>query len=44
MNIGHILFKLEYDYYLSISFKDKIDLYSNSHLANKLAKKLKDLM
>ena len=39
---GHILFKLNYDYYFKIFFEEDIDLRSKSRSANKLAKKLKE--
>ena len=41
---GHMLFELNCDYYPQISFKDDIDPYSKSCSANKLAKKLRELM
>lgn len=43
-NTGYTLFKLNYGYYFYIYFKNEINLCSKSYLANKLVKKLKDLM
>lgn len=41
---GYILFELNYDYKPYISFRNKNYLCSKSCFANKLAKKLKELM
>lgn len=43
VSIYHILFKLKYDEYLHISFKDKIDPCLNFYLANELVKELRNL-
>lgn len=43
-NNSHISFKLKYDYHLRIFFKDKPSLYLWSSFADKLAKKLGDLI
>ncbi len=43
-SIGHTLFKLNYDYYLRVSFKEDVDLHSRSRSTNKLAKELRELM
>ena len=43
-SIGHIPFKLNCGFYPRDSFKDVIDLCSRSRSANKLAKKLRELM
>lgn len=42
--IGYISFELNYDYHSYVPFVDKTNTCSISHLANKLAKKLKDLI
>lgn len=42
--IGYKLSELNYGYYPYIFFEDNIDLCLNSHSANQLAKKLRDLI
>lgn len=44
VNIDYISFKLKYDYYLHVSFEDKVNFYLKSCKANKLIKKQKNLM
>ena len=41
---SHILFKLNYGYYPKVFFKENIDPRSRSHLVNKLAEELKELI
>lgn len=41
---GHTLFELNSWFYLLVSFKEDLNPYSRSHMANKLADKLKDLI
>ena len=41
---GRILFKLNYGYHPQVSFKNNVDLHSKSCSANKLAKKLRELI
>lgn len=43
-NIGHIFFKLYYDYYLWVFFENKFNLHFKSFLAKILVNKLKKLM
>ena len=41
---NHTFFELNCNYHLQIFFKNNVDLYSRSRLANELAKKLKELI
>lgn len=41
LSINHKLFELNYGYHLHVFFKDKVDPYLRSCLANKLAKELR---
>ena len=41
---SHILFKLNYNYYLQVLLKKDVDLHSRYCFANKLAKELKKLI
>ncbi len=43
-SIGHTPFELNYGYHPRISFKEDVNPHSRSCLANKLAKKLRELM
>ncbi len=43
-SMGYILFKLNYKYHPKILFEDEINLHSRSYFANKLAKKLRELI
>ncbi len=42
-SISHILFQLNYKYFLRVFFKNEINPYSRFFSANKLAKKLKKI-
>ncbi len=44
VNTSHILFELNYGYYLKVSFKEDVNLHSRSHSANELAEELRELM
>lgn len=44
MIISYILFELDYSYHSRIFFENRINSYFKSHLANKLASKLGDLI
>ena len=41
---GHISFELNYGYYICIFYKENLDLYSKSKIAEKLFFKLQNLM
>ena len=43
-NIGHILFELNYNYYPRVLFERDVNLCSRFCFANKLAKKLRELI
>ena len=43
-SIGHIFFELNCRFYPQVLFKEDIDSHSKSHLVNKLADKLKELI
>lgn len=43
-NTGHTPFKLNYSYHLCVSYKKDIEFRFKSKLADKLLKKLKELM
>ena len=43
-SIGYTSFKFNYEYYPCISYKKKVDRYFKFKAANKLTKKLRDLI
>lgn len=43
-SISHILFELNYGYYLHIFFEKNIDLYSNLKIVDKLIAKVQELL
>ena len=43
-NTGYMFFEFNYGFYPQMSFKDDVDPYSRSCFADKLAKKLRELM
>ncbi len=43
-NTNYTLFELNYGYYLKVLLEDKMNLYSKSRSANKLAEELRELI
>ena len=44
VSISYTPFKLNWGFYLQVLFKENVDSYFKSHLANKLANKLRELI